>query len=328
MRKFTCRQYIREDFPIFVRTLLRMSDLKKNFYKVVSSSGASYVKSSSAGLTIDERDFYLSLQPCLLPLRDEGLFHLESYFPHRFAHHFGYDQGVPKHLVTVSHEALEIDEERVLEPQVEPSNSSEEACTGDDVEAASPRCGFKGTPQETTPNIAEGMTVDRTSPIRRAVDAGSARSMGELPEASEGDPSAARMCPTIAGSDERMGEMPNESEGTPGFNVVHDLDDVSLPSMDEIFGNLDVDHVDQPFEPLGANVSLFFDVSFILAYEGPPTGSPPSVQWISLRGIPEIEEFAHRVSLVQVWLSLVQVGLMAILQWGSMFLVMLLSPTE
>ncbi|KAL5980536.1 hypothetical protein ACLOJK_028444 [Asimina triloba] len=49
---------------------------------VVSSSGASYVKSSSVELTVDERDFYLSLQPYLLPLRDEGL-----------ARQFSYDQG-------------------------------------------------------------------------------------------------------------------------------------------------------------------------------------------------------------------------------------------
>ncbi|KAL5979306.1 hypothetical protein ACLOJK_019204 [Asimina triloba] len=91
MRKFAHCEYIRQDFPIVVRTLPRMNNLNKNFYRVVSSSGASYVKSSSTELTVDERDFYLSLQPCLLPLRDGGLFHVDPYFPHRFAHQFGYN---------------------------------------------------------------------------------------------------------------------------------------------------------------------------------------------------------------------------------------------
>ncbi|KAL5979024.1 hypothetical protein ACLOJK_018921 [Asimina triloba] len=74
--------------------------------------------------------------------------------------------------------------------------------------------------------------------------------------------------------------------------------------MGEILGNvvgfssLDVDNVDKPFEPPSDNVPLFFNVSFVLAYEGHPVGSPSSVQWTSLgddRGIPEIEVSVHRV---------------------------------
>ncbi|KAL5975575.1 hypothetical protein ACLOJK_019900 [Asimina triloba] len=90
--------YIHQDFPSIVRILLWMNDLEKNFYRVVSSAGVSYVKCSSANLTNDEKDFDLSLQSCLLPLRDGGIFHVEPYFSHRFAHQFGYDQGVLEHL--------------------------------------------------------------------------------------------------------------------------------------------------------------------------------------------------------------------------------------
>ncbi|KAL5980535.1 hypothetical protein ACLOJK_028443 [Asimina triloba] len=127
------------------------------------------------------------------------------------------------------------------------SDSSEEAHSRDHAEAISPECGFDGTHGEVTPNVdvVEGTTADRMSPIRRAVNAGSVRSMGETLDASEGAPS------TVA---------------------VYDLDDISLPSMGEILGN-----VDQPFEPPGVDVPLFSDASLILALEGGPAGSPPSV---------------------------------------------------
>ncbi|KAL6002687.1 hypothetical protein ACLOJK_022906, partial [Asimina triloba] len=72
--------------------------------------------------------------------------------------------------------------------------------------------------------------------------------------------------------------------------ATHDLDDVSLASLGELLGDvvgisdLDVDNVDQPFESPGANVPLFFYASFILAYEVPPAGSPPSVCRTNLSG--------------------------------------------
>ena len=55
-------------------------------------------KTSSEELTLDEKDFALSLQLGLLACRDGPRFDIEPYYPHRFAHQFGFDQDVPVHL--------------------------------------------------------------------------------------------------------------------------------------------------------------------------------------------------------------------------------------
>ncbi|KAL5994046.1 hypothetical protein ACLOJK_034917 [Asimina triloba] len=147
--------------------------------------------------------------------------------------------------------------------------------------------------------------ADRMYLIRRAAAAGSVKNIGEMPNASEGAPSADHMslirrAPSI-GSVKSIGETLDASEGAPGVVATHDLNDGSLPSIGEIlgnvicFGNMDDNNVDQHFEPPCADEPLFSDESFVLAYEGPPAGSPPLVQRTTLGYDREIEESAHRV---------------------------------
>ncbi|KAL5986470.1 hypothetical protein ACLOJK_014803, partial [Asimina triloba] len=106
--KFARRPFICQDLAGVTRTLLRMDDLRQNFYRVVAFPESTYSKNSSVGLFVDEHDFFLSLQPCLLPMRDGGTFHVEPYFPYKFNRKFGYDQGVLEHLAMISHEAREV----------------------------------------------------------------------------------------------------------------------------------------------------------------------------------------------------------------------------
>ncbi|KAL6000134.1 hypothetical protein ACLOJK_034812, partial [Asimina triloba] len=46
MGKFMCRPFIRQDLAGVTRTLLRMDDLRQNFYRVVASSKSTYMKDS------------------------------------------------------------------------------------------------------------------------------------------------------------------------------------------------------------------------------------------------------------------------------------------
>ncbi|KAL6002489.1 hypothetical protein ACLOJK_034422 [Asimina triloba] len=106
--RFAHRPLIRQDFVSITKTLWRTNDLAQNFYRVTTSLRSSYVRDSFASLSDDEKDFYLSPQPCLLPLRDDETFHVEPYIPLKFARQLGYDQGVLELLVTIFHETQEI----------------------------------------------------------------------------------------------------------------------------------------------------------------------------------------------------------------------------
>ncbi|KAL5985286.1 hypothetical protein ACLOJK_027267, partial [Asimina triloba] len=87
--------------------------------------------------------------------------------------------------------------------------------------------------------------------IKSVADAGSVRSMGEKPSASKGAPNATE---GVVSSTIVVGDLVDLATAT------HDLNDVSLPSMGELLGdvvgvgNLDVDNVDQTFAPLSADV--------------------------------------------------------------------------
>ncbi|KAL5980205.1 hypothetical protein ACLOJK_036672 [Asimina triloba] len=118
MGKFARRPFIRQDLAGVTRTFLRMDNLRQNFYRVVASSESTNIKDSSVGLFINERDFFLSLQPCMLPLRDKGTFHVEPYFPHKFARQFGYNQGVSEQLAMISREAREVAQRQLLEQRL------------------------------------------------------------------------------------------------------------------------------------------------------------------------------------------------------------------
>ncbi|KAL6009546.1 hypothetical protein ACLOJK_022776, partial [Asimina triloba] len=119
---------------------------------------------------------------------------------------------------------------------MESSNSSEEAHSVGNAEAASPaghmspirsaaNAGSVGSMGETL-DASKGAIADRMSPIRSAANAGSAGSMGETPNASEG------ALEGVISSTALVGDLVDLA------TAAYDLNDVSLPSMSELLGGV------------------------------------------------------------------------------------------
>ncbi|KAL5975574.1 hypothetical protein ACLOJK_019899 [Asimina triloba] len=218
------------DFPNIVRILLWMNDLEKNFYRVIFSAGVSYVKCSSTNLTNDEKDFYLSLQSCLLPLRDGGIFHEEPYFFHRFAHQFGYDQGVLEHLAKDFYAFKPWDLSLSFNYRFDYGRKVM-LLAESGIERTSPGrilLDLVETSQEATPNPAadEEIIVDHTCPVRSTVDAGSVGSIGQTIGAIEG----AALSTTLVKDSTTVVAATQSQE-----NFV--FADISIPSLSDLLGS-------------------------------------------------------------------------------------------
>ncbi|KAL5980303.1 hypothetical protein ACLOJK_028211 [Asimina triloba] len=80
LRKFSHHNFVNQSFVGMVDYLLHIDNFDNCFYRMVSLS-VYFDKFSSNELSFEEKEFFISLQPCLLPLRDGAQFHMEPYFP-------------------------------------------------------------------------------------------------------------------------------------------------------------------------------------------------------------------------------------------------------
>ena len=87
--------------------IVQTSHFEERFFRMVPPCEWS-TKLSGEELTLDEKDFALSLQPSLPACKDGPRFDIEPYYPHQFACQFGFDQDVPAHLPRIPRYQSEI----------------------------------------------------------------------------------------------------------------------------------------------------------------------------------------------------------------------------
>jgi len=103
------------DFPALVRyaglfgSKLSLSQARHVFRdgRYLSLRASSYHEDSrngrdviDMGLPVEDFKFLLSIWSAVLPVRVGANLILEPYYPNRFAHHFGFDQGVPSNRLS------------------------------------------------------------------------------------------------------------------------------------------------------------------------------------------------------------------------------------
>ena len=79
-----------------VGRLLNFFDIGQGIFRFsCCSSKKNVMKKPYEEFNCEEKDFRMSLIPCLLPSREGTKFWVEPYLPYRFARQFGFDQGCP-----------------------------------------------------------------------------------------------------------------------------------------------------------------------------------------------------------------------------------------